>query len=369
MASPQAVETIVVESLEVVNLRNIAHGRLTGLERVNFFVGPNGAGKTSLLEAIYYLGRGRSFRASHARRLIRSGCQSFRVVCTVSSTDGQKTTLGLERDGEQFTARVGGKPARTLADIAARLPVVLLDTHTHRLLDDGPGTRRRFVDWGVFQAEPAFLDTWQRFRLALRHRNAALRGGHGRAAIRAWDREIVPAAEEIDRLRRSYLEALESELVASEEPLVESTRLSLEYRRGWNSGETLAEVLANDEARDRALGYTAHGPHRADFAVKQDHQTVHERLSAGERKLLVAALVLAQATLYRRQTTRSCVLLIDDLPAELDAGNRARILRSLLTSPAQIFATVIARDELPGESRDEVKLFKLQAGRVEEMVY
>jgi DNA replication and repair protein RecF len=301
--------------------------------------------------------------------LIRTGRPSFRVVATVLISDGSRITLGLERNAEQFTARLGGRPARTLADIAAKVPVILLDSHTQRLLEDGPGGRRRFMDWGVFHAEPAFLETWQRFRLALRQRNAALRAGQGGAAIRAWDRELVPAAEEIDRFRRRYLEALERELEVCGETLLKSAGVNLDYRRGWSRDESLAALLEAGSTRDREVGYTVQGPHRADIIVRQDSHAASDRLSAGEQKMLVAALVLSQAALYRRQTGRSCILLIDDIASELDGANRERVLDCLLRAPAQIFATAISREDLPPLSHEEVKMFKLEAGRLDKMVH
>ena len=279
----------MLDSLEIVDLRNIARARLADLSGVNFILGDNGAGKSSMLEGIHYLGRGRSFRTANPRRLIRSGSACFRVVASVTDGEGGKITLGLERNAEHFTVRLAGQPARALADLAARAPVLLLDSHTHRLLEEGPAGRRRFMDWGVFQGDPAFLDHWQRFRLALRHRNAALRSGQTGAALRAWSRELVPAAEGIDSARHRYLRALEVELAGSAESLLEGARIALEYRRGWNREESLADVLDSGEARDQELGYTAQGPHRADFTVRKDSHRASDRLSAGEQKMLVAA--------------------------------------------------------------------------------
>jgi DNA replication and repair protein RecF len=144
--------------------------------RANLFIGPNASGKTSLLEAAFFLGRGRSFRSRRRDALIRHGQEAF-LLAGRSEVGAVATPLGVRASRKDTEWRVGGAPADGIADLAEQFPAQVIDPDVHKLLEEGPGRRRRFLDWGVFHVEPAFLENWRRYHQALRQRNAALKHG------------------------------------------------------------------------------------------------------------------------------------------------------------------------------------------------
>ena len=154
--------------------------------------GPNASGKTSLLESIYVLGRGRSFRTRRLDNLIRSGADRFVIFGEVDLPE-RRVAVGVEGSGQGMRAKMSGERVASLAELAAVLPVQIIDPEVHRLIEEGPSRRRRFLDWGVFHVEHAFVDRWQRYQQVLRQRNAALKAKQPRGAVSAWDVELVPA--------------------------------------------------------------------------------------------------------------------------------------------------------------------------------
>ena len=356
-----------VTSLDISGFRNLWRVSLTCGSGLNLLIGPNASGKTSLLEALYFLGRGRSFRTRQPRELIQTDAPAFRVVAVMADSDGRRVPVGVERTSRDLVARIGGVPTRSLAELARQAPVLLLNPDSHRLLEDGPRQRRRFMDWGLFHAEPGFLDAWRRYGVALRHRNAALRAGSTNRVVDAWDGELAAAAAILDRLRRTFCEALGGVL----EPLADTTLgqpgIQLDYRRGWPlepSERDFAGWLRAGRDQDRPQGHTRLGPHRADFAVRVAGRPPAEALSRGQQKLLVIALVLAQAELYRHHAGDACILLIDDLPAELDPGNRARVMRALAALDTQLFVTAIEPGLLDTAAWREARTFHLASGEI-----
>src|ERR1700761_4766541 len=203
--------------------------------------GANASGKTSLLEAIYVLGRGRSFRTRRLEQLIRQGHGRFAVLGEVQ-TAHRVVGLGIEGTLSGIRARVGASKVASLAELALQLPVQIIDPEVHRLIEEGPPARRRFLDWGVFHVEPTFVEQWQRYQQALRQRNAALKTRQLREVITAWDAELVRYGDAIDSARRRYLERLSPEVLPLAGRLLEG-ELSLSYRPGWNAETTLAEAL------------------------------------------------------------------------------------------------------------------------------
>ncbi|HRF62247.1 MAG TPA: DNA replication/repair protein RecF [Candidatus Competibacter sp.] len=360
-----------VVSLDIVGFRNLRQVSLACAPSLNLLIGPNASGKTSLLEALYFLGRGRSFRTRQPRELIETDAPAFRVVAAMADGAGRRVPVGIERSPRELTARVDGAPTRSLAELARQVPVLLLNPDSHRLLEDGPQLRRRFMDWGLFHTEPGFLDAWRRYSVALRHRNAALRTGGTDRLVDAWDGELAAVAAIIDRLRQSFCKALENAL----EPLAAATlgevSVRVDYRRGWPlepPERDFATWLHTGRAGDRQQAHTRLGPHRADFSVRVAGRPSVENLSRGQQKLLVIALVLAQAELYRLRLGDACILLIDDLPAELDAGNRARVIRALAALDSQLFVTAIEPGLLEDTAWPQARAFRLASGEVSELI-
>ena len=130
--------------------------------------------ETSLLEAIFCLGRGKSFRNYKTNKLINVESDVFTVVGTVMQHDRQHT-VGMQRNRQGSQIRLSGKPIHSLSELTQLQPIALLEPGLHRLVEEGPEHRRKFIDWGVFHVEPAFGLIWRTFRRVLAQRNAALR--------------------------------------------------------------------------------------------------------------------------------------------------------------------------------------------------
>jgi len=360
-----------VASLDIAGFRNLRQIRLDCTPGLNLLIGPNASGKTSVLEALYVLGRGRSFRTRQPREMIQTGATAFRLVAMVTDGGGRRAPVGVERDARELTARISGAPTRSLAELARQTPVLLLNPDSHRLLEDGPRQRRRFMDWGLFHAEPGFLDAWRRYDAALRHRNAALRTQAADRLVDAWDGELSDAAARLDRWRESFCKALGSVLRPLTGATLGEVAVEVDYRRGWPlepSKPDFASWLRAGRAQDRQQGHTRLGPHRADFVPRVAGRLPAEALSRGQQKLLVIALVLAQAELYRRHAGDACILLIDDLPAELDPDNRTRVTQALAGLDAQLFATAIEPGLLDAACWREARTFRLMGGEVCEVI-
>lgn len=354
-----------VLNLDLFGFRNLRQQRIETGRGLNLLLGANAAGKTSVLEALYLLGRGRSFRARQPKELIQHGMEQLRIVALLGAADGRHLVLGMQRSVHQLTLRVGGNPTRSLAELARHLPLLLLNADSHALLSGAAQPRRRFMDWGLFHSEATFLDTWRRYEHALRNRNAALRTAENARVVDAWDQELTAAALLLDPLRAAFCVALEQAL-AVVAPAMLGWEVRVVYRRGWPlepAERGFAEWLRNGREQDRQLGYTRLGPHRADFNLRPTAPS-GMALSRGQQKLLVIALVLAQAQLYRDRVGEACILLIDDLPAELDAENRQRVLAILATLDTQLFVTAIEDGLLDTSAWQAVRTFSIKAGEV-----
>lgn len=342
--------------IRIAALRCIAEAEVAFEARRNYVFGPNGAGKTSLLEAIFLLGRGRSFRTRQVRRLVQRGQAGFAVFGVQESEQGRSRRLGVSYTDGCLEKRLDGEPAGGMAELAAVLPVHAIEPGMHGLVEGGPSERRRFLDWGVFHVEHAYLDHWKMYRRALSQRNAALKQG---ADVRPWTRALVTAAAAVEQSRQRYADLLGPAVSRFGEALL-ARPLSLEYRPGW-AGD-FAEALARSEAHDRQTGRTEIGPHRAELVLRLDDRRVQDEASRGQQKLVAAALVLAQVAVEGAERPRRSVLLVDDPAAELDAWSLQRLLTALAGLDAQLVLTALSPEHLPPDPHAPV--FHVEQGEV-----
>ncbi len=317
--------------------------------RANLIHGDNASGKTSLLEALFFLSRGRSFRTSKADHLARHGSEGFLISAQAQGPVGP-VALGLARQGGVLEARIGGAPAQGLAELAEKLPVQLFDSGAHQLIEGGPRHRRQFLDWGVFHVEPAFLAAWRRYQRALKQRNTLLRQRAAEPLLKTFEPELALAGGVLDETRRTYLARLEPVALAWAQRLLGGLELKLRYQRGWGEGKSLAEALEANRHRDREQGVTQTGPHRAEVVIEVQGEPAQQQVSRGQQKVLAGALLLAQAAFLHEATGRQCLLLLDDLAAELDAGHLGRFLDLVQETQAQVFLTSVEQSRLPAWS-------------------
>ncbi|MBI5461966.1 MAG: DNA replication/repair protein RecF [Gammaproteobacteria bacterium] len=356
--------------IAISDFRNIATAELSFSPQLNLIAGCNGAGKTSLLEAVYFLGRAQSFRTTHPSSVIREGAEGLLVTGQVTDRYSTAIPVGIQRDKTSIRVKMAGRPVQQLAELVVCFPFQLLTPDSHQLLEGGPRYRRRFLDWGVFHVEPAFFPAWQRYSRALRQRNAALKARALPQEIRLWDTELIAAAQILDQQRRDYLHNLLPVLGRyATGLLVDIVGLGWEYRPGWPRKSTFAEALEEGIEGDRRQGFTRIGPHRADLIPILDGQPAQERISRGQQKQLVAALMLAQAHVYQTHQGRPCIFLVDDLASELDDEHRNCVLQHLRSLGAQVIMTAIEEEAIDGSIWPEQRRFHVEHGRVEEVIY
>jgi DNA replication and repair protein RecF len=307
--------------------------------RFTLISGANASGKTSLLEAIYVLGRGRSFRTRRLEHLIRRGSEQFVVFGEVAS-GSQRIPLGVEGSVAGVRAKIAGSKASSLAELALLLPVQIIDPEVHRLIEEGPGRRRRFLDWGVFHVEQSFIGHWQRYQQALKQRNAALKSQQTPTAISAWDRDLLSYGTLVSEARMRYIGLLQPEAEVIGRNLL-GMELSLSYRQGWPRELEFAEALRQSWNHDWESGATQVGPHRAELGIRLDGLAVKDRISRGQQKLLASSLLLAQVNLFREDAAAKPCLLLDDPAAELDDERLASLIREISSHAAQLIVTTL----------------------------
>lgn len=366
-------------SLRTEHFRNLLPALLNFSPSVNLIYGANGSGKTSLLEAIAYLGSGRSFRQHRHKVVCQEGGQRFvifgEVQPTPTSEEGNVSVsrLGFSRDiqTQETRLRVDGENVYSLSVLASLFPVSVIDPGVFDIVAGGPGKRRQFLDWLVFHVEPSFGALWHQLQRSTSQRNQVLRSGTiDGQLLQVWDRQFVELSEQVDSLRHSVFREFESQLRAT---LTEvhgewSDTLKVDYYPGWDRKKGLAETLTEHRDQERKVGHTLYGPNRADVRLRYHGRTVAEIFSRGQQKTLVILMKLTQGEVLARHN-KQVTFLLDDINAELDQTHRRLLAQRLTRLGSQVFLTAIERPD-PTDLWDspppQHKLFHVEHGRLTE---
>lgn len=357
-------------SLQLSQFRNIVALAVTAHPEFNLIYGENGSGKTSLLEAIYYLAHGRSFRSRVHQRLIKDDADQFILHAKVSNNQ-QSYSLGLQRSrSAELLLRLNGANVQRLAEFATLLPVQLLTPDSFRLFFGGPKERRQFFDMGVFHVEPKFFPVWLQFSRVLKQRNALLKQRRRYDDEFAyWDNQFASLAWQLHGHRQHYIQQLADayELLVADNKLL--TDISMQLQSGWperiNSEQALLELLQQNFEQDSRQGFSQYGPQKADLKLKKAQLSVEEVLSRGQLKVLLFALKIAQNNVISNSGSKQPLLLIDDLASELDASSTKLVFEYLTQINSQVFITAINADQVsPYIAAERSKMFHVEQGQI-----
>jgi len=330
--------------LTIRNFRNLEEQGFHPGEGLNVLEGDNAQGKTNLLEAIYYLANGKSFRAAETESLIRFGePQAELAAHWEQETLDYRLELRVRPEGRE--TKFQGKAIVRLTPVQASLRVLVFTPDSSQLFRSPPLTRRRYFDHAIAVQSPTYGSALNRYQRVLRQRNHLLESGAPPHLLEPFDHQWAESAAELMSERRAYLEillpiwksrwrALSGEdwaLSASWQGPVEEERVE--------HPEALLEALAGLRSEERRQGRTLLGPQREDLVLSLEGHPVREAASQGQQRMLVIGLKLAEADLFRENSRRSPVFLLDDLGSELDERHRRLLLDSLGEIEAQTFLT------------------------------
>lgn len=354
--------------LQIQNFRNIEDVSFSPDPCVNLITGDNTAGKTSILESIFYLSHVRSFRTQYVSDLIQRDKNFLQIFASAEHKKLGEIPFGIRRSRKKTAIRFNKNTIKKVSDIASQFPVLAIHPDSYKLITASAGQRRQYMDWGVFHVEHGFFECWQCFKKALTQRNAALKMHQASALCQIWDIEMVRCAEEIDQYRQQYINNLQPYFKKLAGLFFVDDEVSIEYRRGWPEQEALQDILNKQLEKDKRRGYTCYGPHRADISISVNRQSAQTGISRGQQKMLVALLRLSQAQHFTDVNKQPCVLLYDDLAAELDKNHRKVILSILSTMQIQLFLTAIEPAQVDLQQWPSKKMFHVEHGCLKDLI-
>ncbi len=359
---------------EIDQFRNLLKQQLSFNSKFNIIYGNNGSGKSSLLESIYLLGTGRSFRSYKLDTAITYNNNFFRVLGSTSNNQKNVDNISIQRSsGNQSKIQINNQPIKNSSLLAKKFPIISIDIGTFDLLTGGPQKRRQFIDWGVFHVEHGYSTLHKHYQKALNHRNILLKNpsieGYANQLV-YWTQLIADCGEKINVARKHYLNVyleLLNQQLTNLDSFIPS--IGIDYNPGWDDSQSLFKVIENSQKRDEKYQTTLKGIHRANLTFTINKTNVESVLSRGQQKLLVYILKLTQALFYKKHKQGNCCVLIDDFGSEFDINYQLVVVDLIKKLDTQLFITVISQEEVNNLiekfKRENATLFHVKQGLIE----
>ncbi len=363
--------------LKLHNFR--AFGRLEWQpsSKINFICGDNGAGKTSILEAIYYLSRNKSFRATSAREVINHTTKGEDANIRANfNRDGVAPTQDNEDEGN---IRISAAGTKTLefngavqaagSILARRLPLILAAPHNVNLVEADPRQRRSFLDAILLHLKPDYAQLYRDYSRCLKQRNRLLadmdKKSDNYSQLEHWDTQLIGYGEQIEASRQEALPLIIQPIVqVIKDWGLQATKI--EYYRGWGEGTSLAESLQDNYPKDLRYGFTTNGCHKADFLLVVASKPALRVLSLGQQKMLSLAFFCAASLILKGEDgINQPLILLDDVVGQLDDNNCNLLLEYLNNHENQVFITSTStKNLLKWKDRSDTSFWLVEQGKI-----
>lgn len=380
---------MILQSLNILNYRNIREGSLEFAPKLNCFVGLNGQGKTNVLDAIYLLSFAKSAFTSQDSLNITHGEEMamvqgvYRLINGDASLNDEMMTIscGIKR-GQKKQFRRDKKDYPRLIDHIGLIPLVMISPSDQQLIDEGSDERRRFMDVVISQLDRKYLDYLTQYNALLKQRNALLKQ-HADAAtppddlLEVLEWQMTPLAEYIFKARTEFFAAFEPYFAETYKTISGSEEHAQLRYVSQLQDRDLREAYLKTRQRDLILGWTTQGIHKDELEMRLGEWPLKQVGSQGQQRTFVLAMKLAQA-LYLGSMTgeglpvtgKKPILLLDDIFDRLDSERVERIVE-MVQGPefGQIFITDTDRQHLTEilKPNENAKIFHVEGGEVKKL--
>lgn len=380
---------MILQSLNILNYRNIREASLEFSPKLNCLVGLNGQGKTNVLDAIYLLSFTKSAFTAQDSLNITHGEEMAMVQGSYqqSAVSDQPVVIscGLRR-GVKKQFRKDKKDYPRLLDHIGLIPLVMVCPADHQLIEDGSDERRRFMDVVIGQRNRKYLDCLATYNALLKQRNALLKkladdpsaiindqSPINTDLLEVLEWQMVEPAEYIFKARtdfftefKPYFQEVHKLITNQQSPIINAEIPNLRYVSQLQDRD-LREAYVRTRKRDLILGWTSQGPHKDDLEMRLGDYPLKQVGSQGQQRTFVLAMKLAQALYLADTTGEAPILLLDDIFDRLDSERVERIVAMVQGEQfGQIFITDTDRQHLSDiiQPGPDAKIFHVENGRI-----
>ncbi|MCF6288082.1 MAG: DNA replication and repair protein RecF [Proteobacteria bacterium] len=331
-----------INKLKLYNFRNFKKKTFIFNKKINIFYGENGTGKTTILESIYYLSTGKSFRKSNYKNLI-----NFKESLLTVYLESENNNISISKNNTGvWKGKLNNNNITKQSIITNIIPVVPIETEVYRLIDVGPIYRRNFLDWLVFHVKHDYLLLWKKTHKCIKQLNILYKNKAPQVEIDLWESNFIIFSEKLSQIRKEvFNKILPTILTLSEFMQSEIKDLSIIYKQGWNEKTSLKQQMEKDREKNLLYGKLQHGPQKMDIIIKANSKAAAQILSRGQKKILSISFYMAFIKFLNENQIQP-IICLDDFDAELDDNKLKAAATFFNNINAQIFITSVQVEKI-----------------------
>jgi len=371
---------LFLKKIFLKNFRNYAREEVQFKEGINIFFGENAQGKTNLLESIYLLSMGKSYRAYRDQELVKWQEKEFTIKAI---GEREKRTLTIEvsfsLEGKKII-RINEQEQKRVSSLLGLFNAVIFAPSDLQLIQGAPGERRKFLDLEISQVSPKYHYDLQQYYRSLQQRNNLLKSIREKKQnldlLSIWDEQITDLGSKIIKKRIECLKKLailaklmHRKITAQGETLELKYLSSLDVvEEKIKEEQEIKDIFKHklEKIREEEIyrGVTLAGPHRDDFSSAINGVDVKTFGSQGQQRTAVLSLKLAELEFIKSEGGEYPLLLLDDVMSELDKERREHLLK-VVRNRIQTFITTTNLKDFPEEFLQEANLAQVRKGKIE----
>lgn len=364
-----------IKTITLDGFRNYLSIRADFSDSVNVILGNNAQGKTNLLEAVYYLTSGRSFRARNDREIIHFDRDSARIRADICRDGRDQTLEATLYRMKRRQIKANGVKLKTAAELSGKLRAVLFCPDDLNLIREGAAIRRRLMDSSLCQLRPRYALVLTEFNKTLNHKTRILRDHHMKPSLLytldEFNNRLAALSAELIHYRAVYATLLSEKAAEIHRAFSGKTEtLSIRYttvktitdtsRPPAELIEPLLEHLQTHRRAELDAGSCLSGAHKDDLFIQINDKPARSYASQGQARTAALSIKLAERELHYDDRGEYPLLLLDDVLSELDTKRQSFVLNHI--NDGQVFITCCEDAHIA--SRTGGKLLRIEDGRL-----
>lgn len=340
-----------IKSLTLQNFRSYKNKKFEFSDKVNLLVGKNAQGKTNVLEAIFFLVLGKSFRTSKEKEVILWNKNNGKIEGDFEKKYRETNVEMFFSDSHKKMIKIDGIGIRRIGELLGNVNAVFFSPNELKLVKESPEERRRFMNVILSQTNKRYFYELERYEKVLANRNKLLKESKDivslKETIDIWDKALSDLAQKIYEERKKLIDEISPYAKKAHEFLTSGKeKIELVYKSSFEGEEyskKMMKSLSKNIEKDFKLGYTSIGVHRDEIDFYLNGVEVKNYGSQGQQRTVALSLKLAELEIIKNRTGEEPILLLDDVFSELDSERRKKLIK--FTSKAQTIITCTEFDE------------------------
>ncbi|MHB8125102.1 MAG: DNA replication/repair protein RecF [Desulfitobacteriaceae bacterium] len=344
----------MIQKLRFENFRNYENENILLTSGNNVFFGLNGQGKTNVLEGIYYLLTGKSYRVQRDQELIRWGQTNFHIS---GEFNVAQRPIFIESHylNKRKIIKINQVPCKKLSDYVGTINVIYFSPDDLFMIKGGPLERRRFLDFHIAQRRPSHIGLINSYNKVIHQKGALLKTNISTNLkidqLRLWNEQLLIIGEKIIRNRSELTNRLNNvshniyTMLTNQKEKMDIVYVSIGQEQIEKSISRFSELLEEKMTLEIERQIILVGPHRDDLRISLNEKSARHYASQGQQRSIVLSLKLAELEIIREAKGDYPLLLLDDVLSELDNFRREYLIEFINSSSIQTLMTLTSADE------------------------